>query len=250
MSNMGEEFRNEAQIDADYLPYSPEQLLTHFAPVAGADPSDRFLAYYLSSKANRDAFVQTEKDAGVPTTNFTLMRRGRQMEKDERFWIVAALMALFEQADNPINAFSALLTKCFGSIPPMAAFDTWADALGTERELKLFFEANLASPISYRLDLQQNPEDHLLAIPYIREASESRRSRLEGRTKVGRLEGPTKVENVRLIAPGTGFTVLFEAKVMSDVSCQIEFDTRRNQLARNIDVMLEPPSSRNDFSSE
>src|SRR5439155_22645099 len=32
---------------------------------------------------------------------------------------------------------------------------------------------------------------------------------------------------------------LFEAKVLSDISGRIEFDVLRNQLARNIDVMLE-----------
>lgn len=33
--------------------------------------------------------------------------------------------------------------------------------------------------------------------------------------------------------------VLFEAKVLSDCSCDVTFDARRNQIARNIDVMLD-----------
>jgi hypothetical protein len=43
-----------------------------------------------------------------------------------------------------------------------------------------------------------------------------------------------------LIAPKTGFAVLFEAKVLADASGGITFDVLRNQIARNIDVMLEP----------
>jgi hypothetical protein len=39
-----------------------------------------------------------------------------------------------------------------------------------------------------------------------------------------------------------GFAWLIEAKVLSDVSCQISFDNFRNQIARNIDVMLDNTS--------
>jgi hypothetical protein len=53
------------------------------------------------------------------------------------------------------------------------------------------------------------------------------------------LEGATKVDAL-LIAPETGFAVLFEAKVLADASSSIGFDVLRNQLARNIDVMLQP----------
>lgn len=53
------------------------------------------------------------------------------------------------------------------------------------------------------------------------------------------LEGATKVDAV-LFAPKTRFAVLFEAKVLADASCSIGFDVLRNQIARNIDVMLEP----------
>ncbi len=40
-----------------------------------------------------------------------------------------------------------------------------------------------------------------------------------------------------------GFAVIFEAKVLSDISCQIAFDVMRNQIVRNIDVMLESNAS-------
>jgi hypothetical protein len=66
-------------------------------------------------------------------------------------------------------------------------------------------------------------------VPYIKEGA--RRARR-------RLEAPTKVDAM-LLAPTTGFAVLFEAKVLSDISGWVRFDVLRNQLARNVDVMLE-----------
>jgi hypothetical protein len=42
-----------------------------------------------------------------------------------------------------------------------------------------------------------------------------------------------------LLAPKTGVAVIFEAKVLSDVSTQVTFDAARNQLARTIDAMPE-----------
>jgi len=55
------------------------------------------------------------------------------------------------------------------------------------------------------------------------------------------LEGPTHVEAL-LLDPNTGCSLLFEAKVLSDCSYDVSFDALRNQVIRNIDVMLEPPS--------
>jgi len=42
-----------------------------------------------------------------------------------------------------------------------------------------------------------------------------------------------------LLAPATGVAVIFEAKVLSDISTHVTFDLARNQLARSIDVMLQ-----------
>src|SRR6266446_4171783 len=41
--------------------------------------------------------------------------------------------------------------------------------------------------------------------------------------------------------PSNGFAVVFESKVLSDISVEITFDCMRNQIARIIDVMLEGP---------
>jgi hypothetical protein len=48
-----------------------------------------------------------------------------------------------------------------------------------------------------------------------------------------------RLEPVSMLARQTGAAVIFEAKVLSDISAHITFDLARNQLARTIDVMLD-----------
>jgi hypothetical protein len=52
-------------------------------------------------------------------------------------------------------------------------------------------------------------------------------------------EGATH-SDVVLLNEDNGFAVIVEAKVVSDISYHISFDLLRNQLARTVDVMLEP----------
>ncbi|MEX2397552.1 MAG: hypothetical protein WD491_11025, partial [Balneolales bacterium] len=97
-------------------------------------------------------------------------------------------------------------------------------------DVKLYFEPNLPSPPCYREWLQKNLGH---PIPYVREAArkacgEKNRANLEGATNVDAL----------LINASNGFAVLIEAKVLSDISCQVSYDIKRNQIARNLDVML------------
>jgi hypothetical protein len=52
------------------------------------------------------------------------------------------------------------------------------------------------------------------------------------------LEGATNVDAL-VLNPKNGFAVIIEAKVLSDISYETTYDAMRNQIARNIDVMLE-----------
>jgi hypothetical protein len=58
------------------------------------------------------------------------------------------------------------------------------------------------------------------------------------------MRGCVRDADAVLLARRTGVAVILEAKVLSDVSTDITFDLARNQLARTIDVMLEPPGRR------
>ena len=213
-----------------YLPFTEAQLREHFAPV-GVDKTsaDRHLDYYRKS-------VQTARDwaskspSGTPTERAQAKRRGLQMQKDERFWIVTALMSVFHAPDRA-GVLAALLRRCLGDVPPLDGLATWEQALGDAEKLRLFFEVSLPTPPEYREELLQQLEQRVL-IPHV--LASARETAAAGRA----LEGATKVDAV-LIAPETGFAVLSEAKVLADASSSIGFDVLRNQLARNIDVMLQ-----------
>ena len=131
-----------------------------------------------------------------------------------------------------VGALAALLRRCLGDVPPLDGLATWEQALGDPEKLRLFFEVSLPTPPEYREELRQQLEQRVL-IPHVLESAT--RTAAAGRA----LEGATKVDAI-LIAPETGFAVLFEAKVLADASSSIGFDVLRNQFARNIDVMLQP----------
>ncbi len=202
-----------------YLPFSEAQLGECFAAVAaqeGAEVRDRRIAYY------RDAVHRHEHagDAAEPRS----LRVAAQIEKDERIWVAAALMAV-HYSDNRQAAICTLLRRCLGDTPPFAGKERWEDCFGPDT--RLFFEVGLPSPSSYQHWLRTNLAQRQL-IPYVRDLARNGR-RLEGRTHL----------DAMLIDGDTGCAVLVEGKVTSDCSCQVTFDLLRNQLARNIDAMLE-----------
>lgn len=216
-----------------YLPFTTTELEAHFAPVAAA-ANGRHLTYFEDS-LRRWAEHQDRTAAGTLATP-SETRLARQMEKDERFWIVSALMTLFHRpADEAAraSAFADLFSRA--QLQPPADFGNWESAL-TGR-LHLFFEVNLPSPKSYQQWLRSHLDERVL-VPYVREAAAAG----------GRLEGATKADAV-LLAEATGVAVVFEAKVLSDVSKDITFDVARNQLARLVDVMLEPAGPRAPLSA-
>jgi hypothetical protein len=153
------------------------------------------------------------------------------MQKDERFWIVTALMSIVHSRRR-LPLVAALLRRCLGDVPRMDGLSSWEQALASEQELRLYFEVSLPTPPEYRQELAQHLEERVL-VRHVRQTA--KKAAQDGHA----LEGATKVDAM-LIAPRTGFAVLFEAKVLADASCGIGFDVLRNQLARNIDVMLQP----------
>ena len=213
-------------INATYLPFTVDQLRAHFAPVGGraADP-DRYVKYYLKSVARFDAYTK-QKPAGKPAEIARVKRWALQMQKDERFWIAAALMKIFHAPERDALLVK-LLTRALGDVPPFKGCATWAEALGAD--LRLYFEVNLPSPPAYKKWLSEHLPQRSL-IPHTLE-----RALAGGITS---LEGTTKADAM-LIAPDTGFAVVFEAKVLSDASSHILHDGTRNQIARNLDVLMD-----------
>jgi hypothetical protein len=220
--------------DKKYLPFTEEQLKDHFARV-GPDntTADRHLDYYRKSvQAASD--LASAASFGTPAERARAKRHGLQMQKDERFWVVTALMSIFYAPDR-LSALVDLLKRCLGDGPPMDGLATWEQALGDPEKLSLFFEVSLPSPPGYQQELIPLLEQRVL-VSYV---LKSARERVVARRP---LEGSTKVDAL-LIAPDTGFAVLFEAKVLADASSSVWYDVLRNQLARNIDVMLHAQSA-------
>src|SRR5271163_3027357 len=85
---------SEVVIDQTYLPFTPSQLLEHFAPVASRGDPNRYLTHYVTSQRNREEFRRSHV-VGPSERDPRLIRLGNQMEKHERFWVVAALMSIY-----------------------------------------------------------------------------------------------------------------------------------------------------------
>lgn len=207
-------------IHTTYLPYSSEQLRGHFLADA-----ESYIDYFVRSAARYTAFIeQNPITAGIPITT---ARGPRQIEKDERFWTVSTLKHVYEHPQRR-TLLASLLADCFGKKPPLADFGTWNDCL--DGELALYFEAQCPSPQSYTNWLAANVRNRHL-IPYVFDAAD--------RASARPLEGPTHVDGI-LVNATNGFGLLVEAKVLANSSCDVSFDCLRNQLTRNIDIMLEP----------
>jgi len=221
---------NSQVIHRIYLPFSKEQLRGHFAPTArpSAEQADRQLQYYLASAKRYRRYQAEHPDRrGLPLSK---SKHPCQIEKDERFWVVTCLMNYFDITDRT-ERLGALMSKCFGDVPPLTDVASWDECFGGR--IHLFFEVNLPSPPTYKHWLGENFTQRQI-IPYVLDAGYRRGTDV---VRKG-LEGPTQVDAILLNADN-GSAVLFEAKVLSDISYQVSFDAMRNQIARTIDVMLE-----------
>lgn len=213
-----------AIIEPTYLPFSSEQLEKHFAP-GSSENVKKYLNYYLDSVKRYKEHVSSDK--GVTISN---AKHPRQVEKDERFWVITCLLTYY-YSDKRNDLFSKLLSATFSDKPPIEGISSWRERL--EGNLQLYFEVPLPLPKSYKEWLAENIPDRQF-IPYVLEAARNK----SGENTRLNLEGATHVDAL-LINPDTKFATLFEAKVLSDISCKITYDSMRNQIIRNIDVLLE-----------
>jgi hypothetical protein len=206
-------------IDPVYLPFTPEEMRVHFTRQA-----DKHVSGYVKSAERYRKFMDShEHTAGIPISR---AHAARQIEKDERFWVAAALKHLYDSTTR-VEDLTRLLSETFGTAPPVEGLGSWRECVSGD--LRLLFETRLPAPRCYTEWLRDNLERRQL-IPYVLDAAYSK-----GRQA---LEGPTQVDALLLNADN-GFALLVEAKVTSDISHSVSFDDRRNQIARNIDVMLE-----------
>lgn len=198
-----------------YLRFSKQDLLDRFAAVTGGGDRERHAVYYERSARLARGRTCRHGRGTDPCDSLA-----HQVEKDERFWVAQALMTAFH-AEDRVAAFDRVLEDA-----GIAAY-TGPEQLGRAAELQLYFEVNLPAPNGYVQALAGDLQDRTY-LPWLVEAATGKK----------RLEGTTKVD--ALLLASTGFAVAFEAKVLSDVSTHTSYDVRRNQIARNLDVLLEP----------
>lgn len=181
--------------------------------------------YFETSARRYHEFLAAHRDrSGIPIET---ARTPCQIEKDERFWTATALKRL-ASSEGGHAALAQVLARTFGKRPPLAGFADWRSCL--QGRLRLVLEATLPSPQSYLEWLRDNrAASHL--IPYIRHSAR--------RAGTARFEGATHVDAL-IVNIDNGFALFVEAKVLSDVSCHVSYDVFRNQMARTLDVLLEP----------
>jgi hypothetical protein len=218
---------NRAVLHDVYLPFTEDQLKKHFAPVKKqgncVGTAEEHMKYYGKSLKNYGEYGA--RDRSRKGKSLKEMRGPCQIEKDERFWTASCLMTIFRSPERTTE-ITRLLKLAYGDVPPVDGIRSWAECV--QGELSLYFEPNLPSPRAYTEWLRQNLKGRQF-IPYI----------LDSDNQTKNLEGPTNVDAL-LINGNNGFAVVIEAKVLSDISCHITYDTMRNQISRNVDVMLEP----------
>jgi hypothetical protein len=207
-----------------YMPFTEEQLARHFAQVKKGreclSPAEKHLDYYKKSLKN----YRNCPEGQAQKRPLKETKKPCQVEKDEKFWTAACLMGIFYSPTRSEELIK-LLQKAYGYVPPVPKMSLWEKCI--EGNLHLFFETNFPSPEGYKDWVRLNLADRQF-IPYILDSDNGRKN----------LEGPTNVDAI-LLNSDNGFSVIVEAKVLSDISNQTTYDVMRNQIARNVDVMLE-----------
>ncbi len=218
----------------ELMPFTPEQLGKYFQDSTSED-KDKYrnlqVQYFANSIRNYDSCDKNKDNPNYKTL--------RQAEKDERFFTTRAFVGMFE-SPNKQELVKQMLENAFGVKPPKGiGFKTWDDAIGTD--IGLFLEYQVSSPKVYREYLAQNLKDRHL-VEYVFDQAKKKDSD-EYR---GNLEGSTHVD-AYIFNPKTKFRVFIEAKYLSDISYDVSYDIARNQIARNIDCMLDDPEYKSLF---
>ena len=209
-------------IDKIYLPFTRNDLRPHFI----ADVEGQLNYYEKSANRYHEYMKNNPSRSGIPISEAKVPR---QIERDERFWTITTTKTVFDDP-NRNNILNRLLEKTYGPSPPIPDLSSWEMCL--DGDLKLYYEVCLPSPQRYICWLRSHLNERQI-IPYILDAAARNNSRT--------LEGATQVDAI-LLNVSNGFAWLIEAKVLSDISYSISFDNFRNQIARNIDVMMQIPS--------
>jgi len=216
-----------------YLPFCRDILMKHFAKNGrNSEANKNYLKYYEESVERYKNFIG--KNIQITGKSLDELRSPFQIQKDERFWTMNTILSIFYSPDRNDQLIHLFKKGFVQEVPLSIGIDSWEDCFNS-KNLELFFEVDLPSPKKYKDYLYEHycqsyknkkSNGHQF-IPYILACACNKK----------RLEGSTQVDAI-IVNPDNGFTVIFEAKVLSDISIFTTFDLLRNQIARNIDAMI------------
>ena len=212
-------------MDESLMPFRREQVKKYF--VDGIrDTAQKRVDYFSRSIVKYNQYK--DPSSAIPPEK---IKEYAQAERDERFFTARYFIFLFERKDCQ-EKLKALLAQTFGDIPPFERGKKYPlswDRLVEGASLKL--EYDCPSPNDYTEYLSKNlPKRHF--VPYVIKQG----TRADGSFRKD-LEGATQVD--AYITSPAGLTILVEAKYLSDISVDVSYDVTRNQIARNIDVMMD-----------
>jgi hypothetical protein len=237
-------------IDPTYLPFPAGVVRKYFGwwPTEGLSGKEREAAERAQDEAEKNVakFIASAKrrQGGVPDRigqPLSKLSSAYQMEKDETFWTASTWISVFESQRRK-ELLLALLQKALAGRDPMPLdgdLTTWERCL--EGRLSLRLEAVHPSPEGYKRWLEgqyRDGGDYRHLIPHVVDSAMP----LPGKSNWKNLEGGTHVDAL-IVNEDNGFAVAIEAKVLSDISAYVTYDMRRNQMARNLDVMMDDASS-------
>ncbi len=213
----------------DLMPFSSEVLQKYF-PTDNKNYVDYFensIKRYKSYEDNKETTLQK---------NFYKLR---QAEKDERFYTTRAFIKLFENRVNLKENLISILKMTFHETPPFDGVNSWDELI--KDDITLCLEKDLSSPEGYRNYLRSNLEKRHF-VKYILDLGKKD----PNSSSMKNLEGASQIDAL-IECESTKFKILVEAKYLSDISHFVKYDVTRNQMARNIDVMLEDSDSKSLF---
>lgn len=225
---MNQKTNNTPGIHQEFLPFTEEQVAKYFPNSKRQEQ----IKYFKNSLKN---YEEWENTPNMPRKQYASKR---QVEKDERFWTTRYFINLFETKQMPkeesqrkiAKRIESLLKKAFNTtMSPFESQQSWSELL--KGDLRLVLECSFPAPLDYKNWLKNNvTTSHM--IPYVHDWAKK-----DGKWR-GDLEGATQVD-AYIVNMDTGFNMVCEAKLTSDISNDTTYNMARNQIARNIDVMLE-----------
>ena len=205
-----------------WLPFSEGAVNKHFFDHEKTKTTSARLKNIFRALKDYSVYETSIHDAKQSARKLNRLCR---IQMDERIWTMSTMMNLYHN-ENRIELLSSVFQKAFLSEqPPIDGISRWEDCFSDGLELR--FEVSIPSPRSYNTWLEENSEKCQI-IPYV----------LEAKHRMNHREIHSTIDAV-LYNPDINFAALIEAKLLADLSVDTINDVCRNQMARNIDVMLE-----------